>query len=204
MIAVAIFVCIMLFAYVAGRIVDNHYDHKYRYGNQRDVSSIPPPPRVHAKDFISPDLAKYVEEKAFAHFLLRYRLNLKRKETQNGTMTIIHQQWYKERCVLIIDTETLSTVQVSVRDANDTDNRIDERTEAFIHSLWVDESFRKQGVGRKLLDIAEREVRHMGCKFACSGWDHREAPEWVLRWFNRMGYSGQRMSDNFWLLTKKL
>lgn len=203
MITFALVMCIVFVAFVVVRIIESRFD-----GGLPDVSSIPPPPRVHAKDFISPDLAKCVEEKAFAHFLLRYKLNLKHKETQNDTqndtMTIIHQQWYKERRALIIDTENLSMVQVSVPDADSDDNRIEGKADALIYSLWVDEFARRRGVGRKLLEMAEREARRMGCKTVCLEWNWREAPEWVRRWYNRMGYSGQREPNNVWLLTKKL
>lgn len=137
-------------------------------------------------------------------YIIVTRIANKHKETQNDTMTIIHQQWYKERRALIIDTENLSMVQVSVPDADSDDNRIEGKADALIYSLWVDEFARRRGVGRKLLEMAEREARRMGCKTVCLEWDWRETPEWVRRWYNRMGYSGQRMSDNFWLLTKKL
>lgn len=199
MITFALVMCIVFVAFVVVRIIESRFD-----GGLPDVSSISPPPRVHAKDFISLDLVKCVGEKAFAHFLLKYKLNLKHKETQYDTMTIIHQQWYKERRALIIDTENLSMVQVSVPDADSDDNRIEGKADALIYSLWVDEFARRRGVGRKLLEMAEREARRMGCKTVCLEWDWRETPEWVRRWYNRMGYSEQREPNNVWLLTKKL
>ena len=137
-------------------------------------------------------------------YIIVTRIANKHKETQNDTMTIIHQQWYKERRALIVDTETLSMVQVAVPDADLDDNRIEGKADALIYSLWVDEFARRRGVGRKLLEMAEREARRMGCKTVCLEWDCREAPEWTRQWYNRMGYSGQRESNNVWLLTKKL
>lgn len=124
------------------------------------------------------------------------------KETH--TMTIIHQQWYKERRALIVEEATLSMVQVAVPDADLDDNRIEGKADALIYALWVDEFARRRGVGRKLLEMAEREARRMGCKTVCLEWDLRETPEWVRRWYNRMGYSEQREPNNVWLLTKKL
>lgn len=137
-------------------------------------------------------------------YIIVTRIANKHKETQNDTMIIIHQQWYQERRALIIDTENLSMVQVAVPDADSDDNRIEGKAEALIYSLWVDEFARRRGVGRKLLDMAEREARRMGCKIVCLEWDYRETPEWVRRWYNRMGYSEQREPNNVWLLTKKL
>lgn len=137
-------------------------------------------------------------------YIIVTRIANKHKETQNDTMTIIHQQWYKERRALIVDTETLSMVQVAVPDADLDDNRIEGKADALIYSLWVDEFARRRGVGRKLLEMAEREARRMGCKTVCLEWDWRETPEWVRRWYNRMGYSKQREPNNVWLLTKKL
>lgn len=122
-------------------------------------------------------------------YIIVTRIANKHKETYNDTMTIIHQQWYQERRALIIDTENLSMVQVSVPDADSDDNRIDGKADALIYALWVDEPYRKQGVARKLLETAEREAKKMGCKTVCLEWDRRESEEWTLRWYERLGYN---------------
>lgn len=124
------------------------------------------------------------------------------KETR--TMTIIHQHWCQERRALIIDTENLSMVQVSVPDADSDDNRIEGKADALIYALWVDEFARRRGVGRKLLEMAEREARRMGCKTVCLEWDRRESEEWTLRWYERLGYNEKEFGRHSSLLVKEL
>lgn len=128
----------------------------------------------------------------------------KNNQTQKDTMTIIHQQWYKERRALITDLPHRASVQVSVPDADNDDNRIEGEADALIYSLWVDEFYRRLGVGRKLLETEECEAKRMGCKSVCLEWNCFETPEWVLFWYQRMGYCGHRIANFTWLLTKKL
>lgn len=104
-------------------------------------------------------------------YIIVTRIANKHKETQKDTMTIIHQQWYKERRALITDLPHRASVQVSVPDADNDDNRIEGEADALIYSLWVDEFYRRLGVGRKLLETAEREAKQMGCKTVCLEWD---------------------------------
>lgn len=137
-------------------------------------------------------------------YIIVTRIANKHKETQNDTMTIIHQQWYQERRALIIDTENLSMVQVSLPDADSDDNRIEGKADALIYALWVDEFARRRGVGRKLLEMAEREARRMGCKTICLEWDRRESDEWVLRWYERLGYNEKEFGRHSSLLVKEL
>ncbi len=136
--------------------------------------------------------------------ILDYFFDNKDEEPQENMMTVIHQQWYKERRALIIDREHFGTVHVSVPDADLEDNRIQGKADALIYSLWVDEHFRGNGVGRKLLKRAEWEAKIMGCKSVCLEWDCRETPEWVLRWYKCMEYDAKRIDDFTWLLTKDL
>ena len=36
----------------------------------------------------------------------------------------------------------------------------------YIDRLWIDEKYRKNGLGTKILEIAEKEAKKRGCKFA--------------------------------------
>jgi GNAT superfamily N-acetyltransferase len=144
---------------------------------------------------IMPMVVRRMEENYTASVIAKIELKIKR---------VIHQKWYQEHRILIVNGLRYGSVQVSIPDKNADDNRIDGKADALIYALWVDEPYRKQGVARKLLETAEREAKQMGCKTVCLEWDCREAPEWTRRRYNRMGYSGQRESNNVWLLTKNL
>lgn len=54
-----------------------------------------------------------------------------------------------------------------------------------IQSLWVDESVRKQGWGRKLIEAVEDEARKRGCSIAYTNAFSWQAPEF----YEKLGYT---------------
>jgi len=54
-----------------------------------------------------------------------------------------------------------------------------------ITSLWVDESIRKQGWGRKLMDAVEKEGMKRGCTIAYTNTFSWQAPEF----YTKLGYT---------------
>lgn len=192
MVLILLVICIVFLAAAIVVIPDSIFDQ----GKYSHLPEVRPIPRAHIEHSpIMSMVEREMEENYITSAIAKMELKSKR---------ILHQQWYQEHRILIVDGIHCSSVQVSIPDKNADDNRIEGKADALIYALWVDEPYRKQGVARKLLETAEREAKKMGCKTVCLEWDWRETPEWVRRWYNRMGYSGQRMSDNFWLLTKKL
>ena len=116
---------------------------------------------------------------------------------------VIHQQWYQEHRILIVNGLRYASVQVSIPDKNADDSRIEGKADALIYALWVDEPYRKQGVARELLEKAEREAKQMGCKTVCLEWDRRESDGWVLRWYERLGYNEKELRRYGSLLVKE-
>lgn len=55
----------------------------------------------------------------------------------------------------------------------------------FVKQLWVAESFRRRGIGRRLMIAAEREARLRGCVHAhCDTFDFQALP-----FYEKLGYS---------------
>jgi ribosomal protein S18 acetylase RimI-like enzyme len=62
-----------------------------------------------------------------------------------------------------------------------------------IDSLWVDESVRGQGWGRKLMEAAEAEGIKRGCSFVYTNTFSWQAPEF----YQKLGYTPYGKLDNF-------
>lgn len=128
-----------------------------------------------------------------------------KKDNNNNTNNMIqYQQWYKESRVLITDLLHHGSVQVGIPDNDYEGNRIEGKADAIIYALWVDERYRKHGAARELLKKAEREAKRMGCRTICLEWDNREAEEWTLKWYERLGYNEKEFGRYSSLLVKEL
>lgn len=62
-----------------------------------------------------------------------------------------------------------------------------------INSLWVDESIRKQGWGRKLMGVVEDEARKRGCTVVYTNTFPWQAPDF----YQKLGYKLYGKLDNF-------
>lgn len=192
MITIALVICIVLAAYAVVLILDNIFDQS-KYNHLPEVKPIPRARIEHSP--IMSMVEREMDENYTANVIAKIELKSKR---------ILHQQWYQEHRILIVYGIHYSSVQVSIPDKNADDNRIEGKADALIYALWVDEPYRKQGVARKLLETAEREAKKMGCKTVCLEWDRRESEEWVLRWYERLGYNEKEFGRDSSLLVKEL
>lgn len=192
MITIVLIICIVLAAAAISVISDSIFDQS-KYSHLPEVNPIP---RAHIEHSpIMSMVEREMGEDYTAHVIAKIELKTKR---------VLHQQWYQEHRILIVDGIHRSSVQVSIPDKNADDNRIEGKADALIYALWVDEPYRKQGVARKLLETAEREAKKMGCKTVCLEWDRRESDEWVLRWYERLGYNEKEFGRHSSLLVKEL
>nr|DAI31001.1 MAG TPA: acetyltransferase domain containing protein [Caudoviricetes sp.] len=192
MITIVLIICIVLAAAAISVISDSIFDQS-KYSHLPEVKPIP---RAHIEHSpIMSMVERKMGEDYTAHVIAKIELKTKR---------VLHQQWYQEHRILIVDGIHRSSVQVSIPDKNADDNRIEGKADALIYALWVDEPYRKQGVARKLLETAEREAKKMGCKTVCLEWDRRESDEWVLRWYERLGYNEKEFGRHSSLLVKEL
>lgn len=192
MITIVLIICIVLAAAAISVISDSIFDQS-KYSHLPEVNPIS---RAHIEHSpIMSMVEREMGEDYTAHVIAKIELKTKR---------VLHQQWYQEHRILIVDGIHRSSVQVSIPDKNADDNRIEGKADALIYALWVDEPYRKQGVARKLLETAEREAKKMGCKTVCLEWDRRESDEWVLRWYERLGYNEKEFGRHSSLLVKEL
>src|SRR3989339_404056 len=62
-----------------------------------------------------------------------------------------------------------------------------------IHTLWIDESIRGKGWGRKLMSIVEEEAKKRNCNLAYTDTYSWQAPEF----YEKLGYSLYAKLDDF-------
>lgn len=159
--------------------------------NAPSLTDAEPIPRARIKHSpIMSMVERRMEEDYTAHVVVMAELERKEGDQENR----IH----------IADELLHGSVHVSIPDKDADDNRIKGKADALIYALWVDEPFRKQGVARKLLETAERQAKQMGCKSVCLEWDRREDEEWMLRWYERLGYKEKEFGRFRSLLVKDL
>lgn len=76
---------------------------------------------------------------------------------------------------------------------------------ASIWGLFVSPSERRNGIGKILLEEAERLARTLGCKSVVLEWDSKSTPREILDWYLRFGYGvvGHYRAEQY-MLEKKL
>ena len=112
------------------------------------------------------------------------------------------QHWLSCDRVLITDETRRASVQVDIFKRDDF--RRNYRADALLYALWVDEPHRRQGAARLLIEAAEREAASHGCRSLALEWDRREAAEWTLSWYQRLGYEEEAFGNHNSLLVKQL
>lgn len=76
---------------------------------------------------------------------------------------------------------------------------------AYLHSLWVTKPYRKRGVATRLMRYAEEIAASKGHKTISLEWDVSESPQWVCRWYARLGYDEKEFTPGHCaLMVKKL
>ena len=112
---------------------------------------------------------------------------------------IYRQLWKDEIRILITDEQKYGSVQVSIPFY---DSDILNKADALIYSLYVDTEYRKQGVGSKLLKLAEQQAKLNGVHIIGLEFDQDESETFVLDWYLENGYKPFSKDGN--LLIKKL
>ena len=75
---------------------------------------------------------------------------------------------------------------------------------AYIWNLWVEEAYRRQLHGQRLLTEALQIVRQYGYHTAELDWDVRDSPRWVLLWYERQGFRIEKFSKTYVLLKMEI
>lgn len=109
------------------------------------------------------------------------------------------QSWKDEIRILITDEENLGSVQISIPlYVSD----IFGKADALIYALSVDILYRRRGVAKHLLQLAEQQAKLNGVKTIGLEFNKDESDSFVLDWYLRSGYKPFNKKSN--LLIKKL
>lgn len=116
---------------------------------------------------------------------------------------IQYQHWADSTRILITDEQHHGSIQVFIPTAPKS-KPLDDEADALIYSLWVGERHRGRGVAKLLMETAERELRSCGITTVAISWDGRDSPQWVLQWYERLGYEGKAFDYRCCTLLKRL
>lgn len=109
------------------------------------------------------------------------------------------QTWNDEIRILITDEEHLGSVQISIPlYVSD----IFGKADALIYALFVDETHRRCGVAKRLLQLAEQQAKLNGIKTIGLEFNKDESERFVLEWYLNNGY--KPFSKDSKLLIKEL
>ena len=76
--------------------------------------------------------------------------------------------------------------------------------EALVWNLYVDESERRKGLARQLMDEARKTAKHLGAHTCALEWSLRESPNWVFDWYCRLGYDEKEFGPGCSLMKLEL
>ena len=113
---------------------------------------------------------------------------------------MIQKQTRKDEIrILITDEANLSTVQRGIPFYV---RMIFGKADALIYALFVDNNHRRNGVAKRLLQLAEQQAKLNGVKTIGLEYFKDESDRFVLDWYLRSGYKPFNKKSN--LLIKKL
>ena len=113
---------------------------------------------------------------------------------------MIQQQiWKDEIRILITDEQNHGSVQISIPRY---ECNISGKADALIYALYVDTAYRKQGVAKYLLQLAEQQARLEDIQVIGLEFDKEESENFVLKWYLKNGY--KPFSKRSKLLIKEL
>lgn len=112
---------------------------------------------------------------------------------------IQYQKWKDEIRILITDEQNHGSVQISIPCYN---SKISGKADALIYALYVDTAYRKQGVAKYLLQLAEQQAKLNGIQVIGIEFDKEESESFVLNWYLKNGY--KPFSKRSKLLIKQL
>jgi GNAT superfamily N-acetyltransferase len=78
------------------------------------------------------------------------------------------------------------------------------KADCLLWALWVDGPYREQGAAKMLVARAELEAKQHGCKSIALEWSADESEEWVLQWYDRLGYNEVEFGKGSSLMVKEL
>ncbi len=115
------------------------------------------------------------------------------------------QHWFGVDRILITDEAGNASVLLDLFPKGKDQGRSEHyKADGLVWALWVDKPFRKHGVARRLMAVAEKHAIAYGCKSLALEHDNREAPFWTKRWYERLGYMERAFGKHCSLMVKQL
>lgn len=97
-------------------------------------------------------------------------------------MIHIQKQTWEHMTLYLLTTDG-GSVQLEIYD-----KPCDDGVQAYICKLWVDEEYRRKGIGTALLNTAEELARRENMTAVYLDWNGRVTPRWTLDWYFHRGY----------------
>ena len=113
------------------------------------------------------------------------------------------QDWKCDKKIVVVDEINHGTVQVEVPKPGEYKDEYYKYADCAIYNLWVDEKYRKHGVARLLMEVAEGEAKKLGRKSVQLEWDDKGSKPFVLEWYQLLGYRVMARNGNCRLLLVK-
>ena len=95
------------------------------------------------------------------------------------------QTWKDEIRILITDEQNHGSVQISIPLYI---SDIFGKADALIYALFVDDTHRRCGVAKRLLQLAEHQAKLNGVKTIGLEFNKDESEDFVLNWYIKNGY----------------
>lgn len=129
----------------------------------------------------------------------KHKMATQQKITQSWRIDYdTKQTWKDEIRILITDEENLGSVQISIPlYVSD----IFGKADALIYALFVDDTHRRCGVAKRLLQLAEQQAKLNGVKIIGLEFNKDESESFVFEWYLNNGYKPFNKESN--LLIKK-
>lgn len=116
---------------------------------------------------------------------------------------IQYQHWEDSIRILVTDEQHQGSIQAFIPYRAE-DRPLDGEADALIYSLWVDERYRGHEVAKHLMEAVESELKRCGVANVAISWDGRDSPEWVLQWYERLGYEERALGRKCRTLLKRM
>ena len=113
---------------------------------------------------------------------------------------VFKQNWLNCDRYLFVDNRFRGSCQLDIFREPKGENKV----EAYLHSLWVNEEYREDGCGSLLLDAVENVARDGGLKYLFLEWDRRESSQDAFDWYIRRGYDDIEFGYNNALMRLEL
>lgn len=98
-------------------------------------------------------------------------------------MKVIEEKWTRLTFYNIVDDLHRGSIQLEVY------NKPEDEVKAYISNLWVLPEYRKQGIGKALLDKAEELVKERTAEeYVYLAYWEKDTPRYMFKYYKKRGY----------------